>query len=112
MQFIQAQIKVVTFTEDTIEYLFYGLERPATGSFEVGFLKNMKIYEWIATVKIALQKKQHSAVGKNRNTGKFSPVSSELFLVKGFSVFCYRHAALHTEHYACTQRVLCWGCLS
>lgn len=36
---IQAQIKVVTFTEDTIEYLFYGLERPAMGSFEVGVLK-------------------------------------------------------------------------
>lgn len=43
-------------------------------------------------------------MGKNRNTGKFSSVSSELFLVKGFSAFCYRHAALHTEHYARTHR--------
>lgn len=50
-------MKVVTFTEDTMEYLFYGLERPAMGSFEVGFFKNVKIYEWIATVKFALQKK-------------------------------------------------------
>jgi len=40
---------------------------------------------------------------KKTNTGNFFPVSSELFLVKGFSAFCSRHADLHTEHYACTH---------
>lgn len=60
----------------------------------------MKIYEWIATFRFVLQRKYHSAVGKNRNTGNFFPVSSELFLVKGFSAFCYGHE----EHYAYTHK--------
>lgn len=56
MQFIQAQIKVVTFTEDTIEYLVYGLERPAMGSFEVGFLKTWRYMNGLLQLNLLYRK--------------------------------------------------------
>lgn len=90
--------------DDTTEYLSYGWERSAVGVWEI--FKDIFWRYMHALLHLNLHSRENNillwAKAQIEEISFLFPMN--YFWWKASQCFCYRHADLHTEHFACTHR--------